>query len=64
MPSGPRTDLCGITEGSTDSTFDTTTGELDLSTIDIDGVPPGTYVFEIVVQVGDKSFTTTYTVEF
>jgi hypothetical protein len=32
--------------------------------VDIDGVPEGTYVFEIVVEVGDKTFTTKYIVEF
>jgi hypothetical protein len=64
MPSGPRLDLCEITDGSTISTFNPTTGELELSTLDTVGVPVGTYVFDIMVEVGDKTFTTKYTVEF
>ena len=67
MQASPRTDICDISqgqEGSSLATFDQSSGTFTLSTLDIDGIPSGTYTFDIQAQLGSKIFTTTYTIEF
>ena len=55
--SGPRTDICEITEGMTMTHFDTREGHFTLATKDTTAIPPGTYVLDITGIIGSSTNT-------
>ena len=59
ITSGPRTDLCSITSGSTVGTFNSITGRFTFRSFETVSFPPGTYVMKIEGTSGSKtqSFT-------
>jgi hypothetical protein len=62
---GDRDDLCSIvlgSEGSTEATFDPVKGTYMLSTVDVQNVAAGDYEFDIMGELGPKSFTIRYKV--
>ena len=59
--SGPRSDICQITDNETISTFDTASGNYSFISLDMINFPPGDYIFEITGRVGAKTATATFT---
>ena len=57
---GPRTDICSITDGDTVATFDSITGDYTFTSYDMANYPPGAYTFTITGTVGAKSVTATF----
>ena len=58
MTSGPRLDLCSISDGSTIGAF--TAGDYTFESTDMANYPAGTYLFLIIGTVGDKTTTATF----
>ena len=56
---GSRLDLCSIDEGSSQSSFDASSGVLTLSTIDMENIGPGVYTMQIIGSVGSINSQTT-----
>ena len=58
--SGPRSDICSISDGATAANFDPVTGNYDFESIDMANYPAGAYTFTITGTVGAKSVTKTF----
>jgi len=58
--SGPRTDICSITDGATVANFNPVTGNYDFKSIDMAKYPVGAYKFMITGTVGAKSVAETF----
>ncbi len=58
--SGPRTDICSISDGATVASFDSVTGNYEFKSIDMANYPAGAYVFTITGTVGAKSVMETF----
>ena len=52
---GPRTDICDISDGQTDGFFDISNGSYSFISIDTVNYPPGNYQMEITGTSGLKS---------
>ena len=60
----PRYDICSVDEPLTTITFDTTTGELDISSTDRDGMPEGSYILSIQAFFANSDRRYFYVVSF
>lgn len=60
MTGGPRTDLCDISDGDTEGSFDTANASYTFVTTDTVNYPAGVYTFEITANVYTSSATFTF----